>query len=181
MKRIFLGVILLITVVFTSCKNNQEQEEKSIESIDQSEENLVKISFNLISVNDDKFHLYYTEDETINFNEEKSVWSNVKGSKLYQEVEFKLPKDVLPTNLRVDFGSVKLENDSDIELKSFSINYLDKNFTVKDSLIFNYFYPNETNTILEKMTLKRKDKNQEIGPILYPHIPLTEELKKIAL
>ena len=61
------------------------------------------------------------------------------------------------------------------------MNYFDKVFEAKDTMIFNYFYPNKDNTIVPAKTaiLKRKTKDQPSGPILYPHEPLTIELKNL--
>jgi hypothetical protein len=48
-------------------------------------------------------------------------------------------------------------------------------------MIFNYFYPNKENTVVPFKTaiLQRKSKDQPIGPILYPHEPLSVELQKM--
>ena len=126
-------------------------------------------------------HLYYTEDGSINFDEKKSIWAEVKGNDNVQTVQFKLPKEVLPTHLRVDLGYGKNEKQSDLDLKSFKMEYLDKKFEAKDTMIFNYFYENKDNTIRVSKTavLQRKDKSQESGPMLYPHTTLTDELNKL--
>ncbi len=181
-----LRTLILFTVVFTflSCKKEAEGNENKTDSttaVVEVDKDLVKVSFDLVVKKDDNMHLYYTQDGSINFDEKQSVWMPVKGNESAQEVTFKLPKDVFPTALRVDFGHGKNEAQSDVELKSFRLKYLDKKFEVKDTLIFNYFYPNKDNTIVPAKTaiLKRKTKDQPSGPILYPHEPLTIELKNL--
>lgn len=177
-----IATVLFLTLIVFSCKKEEEKNsDASKANYQEVDKDLVKVSFDLIVKKDDNMHLYYTEDGTINFDEKNSVWIPVKGSENVQEVVFKLPKDVLPTHLRVDLGYGKNEQQSDVDLKTFKIKYLDKMFEAKDTMIFNYFYENKENTIKLPKTsiLKRKDKSQESGPMLYPHTTLTEELKKI--
>jgi len=178
-------IALTAFLAFLSCKKETEgnvNKTDSTASEVEVDKDLIKVSFDLIVKKDDNMHLYYTEDGSINFDEKQSVWMPVKGNENSQEVTFKLPKDVYPTALRVDFGHGKNEAQSDVELKAFRLKHFDKKFEVKDTLIFNYFYPNKDNTIIPTKTaiLKRKAKDQPSGPILYPHEPLTAELKKIA-
>ena len=89
----------------------------------------------------------------------------------------------MPTHIRVDFGLGKNETQSDVELVSFSINYFDKVIDAKGVEIFNYFYPNKTSTSVSDGTaiLKRLKKDQDAGPMLYPHILLTKKLKEISM
>ena len=180
MKLIF---VFLLSVTLFSCKNEEKTNDAADGPVAEQEvdQNLLKVSFDLIVKKDDNMHLYYSEDGSINFNEKQSVWIPVKGSEQTQEVIFKLPENVLPTALRVDFGYGKNETQSDVELKSFRLKYYDKIFEVKDTMIFNYFYPNLENTVVPFKTaiLQRKAKDQPGGPILYPHTPLTVELEKI--
>lgn len=174
-------VITLVTLI--SCKNESNKDDSKNDSISNVniDKDLLKISFDLIVKENDNMHLYYTQDGTINFDEKNSIWSEVKGNENIQTVTFKLPKDVLPTHLRVDLGYGKNEKQSDVNLKNFKIEYLDKKFEAKDTMIFNYFYENKDNTVRVPKTaiLKRKDKTQDSGPMLYPHTTLTDELNKI--
>jgi hypothetical protein len=177
-----IATVLFLTLIAFSCKKEGEKQQEASKEVNQEiDKDLIKVSFDLIVKENDNMHLYYTEDGSINFDEKNSIWTEVKGSENVQTVLFKLPKDVLPTHLRIDFGYGKNEKQSDLDLKNFKIEYLDKNFEVKDNMIFNYFYENKENTIRVSNTaiLKRKDKSQESGPMIYPHIALTEELNKI--
>ena len=177
MKTKNILVILLLSLSLFSCKNDKKSEDKSTPKI----ENGFNVAFDLIAKKDDNFHIYYTEDNTINFSEEKSLWLPFKGSDAEQEVRFVLPEDVIPTNLRVDFGYGVNKEQSDIVLKKFKMKYFDKTFEVKDSLIFYYFYPNKDNTILDNThaTLKRIKPDQPTAPSLYPNTPLSEEILKM--
>ncbi len=166
--------ILFLSVLLFGCKN-----EKTVEPV--KEKNTVKISFELIVKKDDKMHLYFTQDGTLNFDEKSTVWATVKGSDAVQSVVFELPEDAVPTHVRVDFGSGKNLEQSNVELKTFKINYFAKNFEVSGVSILQYFYPMEANTKIAPgtSTLERLKKDQESGPILYPQVALTSKLKEI--
>lgn len=181
MKTQKIVTIILMTIALASCKSDKKDDKPANDSELKKEENSFNVTFNLIVKKDDNFHLYYTEDKSINFNEDQSVWLPIKGSENEQEVKFILPEDIIPTDIRVDFGYGVNKEQSEISLKKFRMNYYDKSFEVKDSLIFNYFYPNKDNTILDKTkaTLKRVNLEQTTGPSLYPHITLTEEISKM--
>ena len=165
MKSKLIISALFLTFVLFSCKGDNKADAPQAVV-----DNSFKVSFGFIAKKDDNFHLYYTEDETINFNEKQSVWAEIKGSEAQQEVVFKLPEDAAPTHLRVDFGYGENKEQPEIVLKNFKMSYYDKKFEVKDSLIFYYFYPNKDNTILDNKnaTLKRVTLDQKTAPSVYP-------------
>lgn len=179
MKKIIL--ILLCTFLF-SCKNDTKTE-ISPDAVEKEvvDKNLMRISFKIIAEKDDKACLFYTEDGTINFDEGKTVWTDVKGSKDPQELVFILPKDVLATHLRLDLGRGINQAQTYYDVKGFKVEYLDKKFEANDINVFNYFYANkDVNIITPNSTVLKKVKaDQETAVMLYPHIPLTEELTKI--
>lgn len=172
MKKYLLSVLLL---AFVACKEEEKKVEKVVEVP------TFNLSFDLVMQKDDKIHLYYTQDETVNFNEENSVWVDLKGSNSVQTITFKLPEDVLPTNVRVDFGSGVNEEQSDVELKKFKMEYTGKEVIAEGDKIFEFFYINESNTqrLEGTTTLRKLDKKQVVGPMLYPHILLTEKAKEL--
>lgn len=176
--------ILFTTILFiSSCKdNNSNNNSNTNEKVDK-ENNIFKISFDLIVKKNDNMHLYYTQDGTIDFDEKNSVWMPVNGSEKTQTILFKLPEDVLPTAIRVDFGYGKNPEQSDVELKTFKMSYFGKTVEANGVSILDYFYPNKENTevIPGTSTLKRIKKDQESGPILYPQIPLSEKIKELTL
>lgn len=180
MKAKNLLAIFLITLAVISCKDDKKTEH-TVATPEAKVEKRFKVAFDLIAKKNDNFHLYYTEDGSINFEEEKSVWLEFKGSDKEQEVSFFIPEDVIPTNFRIDFGYGENKEQSDIVLKKFKMAYYGKTFESKDSLIFNYFYPNKENTILDNThaTLKRVSPDQKTAPSLYPHATLVEEINKL--
>ena len=174
-KSIFL--VALVSVFMFSCKN----EPKSDEPKPEVKDNTFKVTLNLLIKKNDTIHLYYTEDNTISFKEESSIWTSVPGKDVAQDVTFALPKDVFPTQFRLDLG-VNRENEK-IVLKGINFNYLDKAFAINESSIYNYFRVNTDNTNFEATTkeLSRKDPKIAAGPCLYPlEIPLKTEIDKLA-
>ena len=177
-------IALTFFITFLSCKKETEEKVNKNDSTEiqvEVDEDLLKVSFELIIKKDDNLHLYYTEDGSINFDEKQSLWVPVKGSENVQKVTFKLPKDVYPTALRVDFGFGKNVEQSDVELKTFSMNYFDEKVEANGVDILNYFYPMKENNLITPgtTTLKRLNKDQESGPILYPQILLSEKIKEL--
>ena len=182
--KIRISALALCTACFllSSCKNDKDSGKVPVTQAPVEETNKnFEVSFELLATQDDNMHLYYTEDNSINFNEEQSVWAPFKGSNAYQKVVFTLPEEALPTDLRVDLGYGKNEKQRDIILKNFKMSYYGKSFEASGSDIFNYFYPNKDNTILNKETAKvnRMKVDQLTAPSLYPHTSLEEEISKI--
>lgn len=171
----FLPLIALL-----SCKNDVKQAEEA--KPEQVVEKQFVVTLDLIAKKDDNIHLYYTQDRSINFQEVESVWAEIKGSDNVQQVVFKLPEDVVPTDFRLDLGYGKNIEQKEIVLNKISFKYYDKMFVASGANIFNYFYPNQENTIVDKQTgvLKRKVIDQPTAPSLYPHTTLEEELIKIS-
>lgn len=176
MKKHILA-IFIISMSFIGCKDDKKVEEENAPKVD----NFLKVSFDLIIKKDDDIHLYYTEDGTLNFNEKNSIWVHISGSDAIQKVTFNLPEDIIPTHLRADFGAGVNEQQSDVDIKSFEMNYFDKKVVAKGLSFFDYFYVNESNTKVDKGTtiLQRLDKKQNGGPMVYPMTLLTQKLEEM--
>lgn len=72
MKTIKKITMLFCIVVFLSCKNDKKTTE--IKEIDVPVKvNTFEVVFDLVATQNDNFHLYYTEDGSINFTEEQSL------------------------------------------------------------------------------------------------------------
>ena len=178
-----LIALLIVALSLFSCKNKESKEQTELKPAAKIEvdKTLMRVTFSIVAEQNDKACLFYTEDGTINFDDKKTVWVDIKGSKSPQDIVFTLPKNVLPDHLRVDLGRGKNPLQTYFDIKEFSVDYLDKKFEAKGIMVFNYFYPNkDLNIITPKSTLlTKKDINQETGVILYPYLPLTDELSKI--
>ncbi len=168
--KIKIAVVVLMGFLCFSCKNDQTVPVVDNPEVVSVRDDIFTVSFDLIVEKDDNMQIYYTVDGIENFNENESVWFPVVGSKEVQKVQFKLPEGIIPTAVRVDFGHGKNELQSNVELKSFRMKFNDNVKEVKGAEIFNYFVAFEpyTEVIAGTTTLKRKKKDQDVGPILYP-------------
>jgi hypothetical protein len=166
MKTKIILACLFLTLI--SCKKEENNKTESQEEIVDNTKDLFKVSMDLLIKKNDTLHLYYTEDGSVNFNEESSIWQSISGKDANQEITFNLPQDVYPTQFRIDFGVNKVNEE--IVLRRIKFDYLEKSFIASDSMIFMYFRPDESNSIVDKTkkTLRRKDKNQYTIS-LYPH------------
>jgi len=155
-NKIVLGLFLAVTL--TACKDEKKDEkiEASTEKAIEQDKSIFTVTLNATVKKDDSFQIYYKDTDADPFDENKSLFVEFKGSESPQDIIFNLPKDVVPTFLRIDFGTNKTQ--SDISVNNFKINYLGKTFEVKGSGFFDYFYGNE---------LAKIDKNGSlITPIL---------------
>lgn len=179
-KIIFIFSVLAL--VLQSCKNDAEKTENPDEKVELKE--TFDVSFNLNIPKDDTFQLYYTEDNSLNFGDDRSVKSVVKGNDQPQDVLFKLPADVLPSQIRLDFGDNA--DQGDIVINSMKLKYLDKDFSVafgpgKES-VTHYFYLldqqikyDDTNSTIKLL----KPKGQIHDPLMWSNQLLSDEMVKL--
>jgi hypothetical protein len=181
MKTKFIIALIIFLSVFYSCKEESKQKESDAEKTAETVNNAFTVTLDIVAKKDDNLHLYYTEDNSIDFTEEQSVWAEIKGNEAAQKVVFKLSEDALPTDLRFDIGYGKNIEQKEIIVNNINFEYFGKSFNIKGNEIANYFYPNKESTILDATTgiLSRVKVDQETAPSLYPHTTLKEELLKI--
>jgi hypothetical protein len=178
-KNIVISIFSILTLI--SCKNESGKKEG-----DQNQAELKEtfdVNFNLTIPKDDTFQLYYTEDGTLNFGDDKSVKSVVKGGELAQNVLFKLPVDVLPTNIRLDFG--ENTEQGNVVVNSMQLKYLnnsyDKTFSSSEPLT-HYFYTIETQVKLNDASSTAEivhPKGQAYDPLMWSNQFLSEEMVKL--
>lgn len=178
MKKFF--VILIVFTIF-SCKD-----EKSIDSLEVVKpeaviDNDFKITVNVIVKKDDDFCLFYTEDGTSDFKNEP-IWTGIKGSESVQPIVYTLPKEVFPTQLRLDFGLKK--DQEDIVFKSIVLEYKGKNREISGSELVKFFRADEKTCKFDASTgiIKAAVKDGvRVYPSLYPiEENLGAEIKKLA-
>lgn len=149
--KFFLSVLLLTsTMSIISCKNEEKKtEENPATEVKKENPKTYKVILNVIAKKDDSFHLFYSEDGTLNFPEDTSIWVNFKGSETPQDIVFELPEDIIPSLLRIDLNSY--QQDESIQINSFKMKYYSSEFSVDGKGFFDYFGPNlETVEILDK-------------------------------
>ncbi len=127
------------------------------------------MKLDMVMKKNDSIHVYYTTDGTIRFNEGQSFWIKVSGAKKNQTVVLPMPKDTVPTQIRIDFGRNRQQDD--VVLNKIEMLYKGKAEEIKGRDIYNYFRVDESYTLLDKNLglLKRKEAGQPYGPSLYPN------------
>jgi hypothetical protein len=172
--------ILIVLFVFSliSCKNEKSENTETQQAQEQPTGNdFYTVTLDLVAQKDDSFHVFYTEDGSVNFEENNSVWVEFKGSPNSQKLVFNLKKGVVPNQLRLDFGLNKEQGD--VKLNSVEIAYLDQKLTYSGSEIFKFFRPNESSTTVDINTQTLKPINKGGNTSLYPLESLKPELEKI--
>lgn len=169
---------LIAVLILVSCKSENEKKVEDKNNVELPE--TFDVSFNVTVLKDDTFHLLYTQDGTLNFSDDKKVALIIKGNDKPQDILFKLPKDVLPTNIRLDLGQNK--DQGEMSINSIKVKYFKNTFEHKENIVKNYFYFND-------FQLSRDDKSGKVKAVIGSdgrHVPLmwsnellSDELKKI--
>lgn len=123
-KNLFLLLFLTLTAI--SCKDQAKKDENvQQQAAAGTPANTFKVTLTLVAKSNDDFCLLHTEDGSLDFKE--GIWKEVKGSDGDQTVEFSLPENAFPTQLRMDLG----KNQDEILLKSVKFEYNGKNREIK--------------------------------------------------
>ncbi len=179
-KSIFIAALTAISIV--ACKN-----EPKTETTDAPKEAVKKnftVQVDIVTDKQDDMPLYYTEDGTINFGGEKVVWNGIKAlPDKTQTVELGLSEEIVPTNIRIDFGAKQGEAQGDITLEKFRMSYYGKSFEAKGSDFLKYFIKNDSvQTVVDDakgtITIKRNPKSK-LNRFYYPQQSILDEIKKI--
>ncbi len=176
MKRNSIIISFFLALALISCKKEVSDTPK-VEAVN---DNLFKVTLDLNIKENDTLHLYYTEDGSINFNEENSIWQSILGKTESQPLTFSFPENTIPTELRLDFG-VNVANE-EILINGVKLEYNNKTFEAKGADVFKFFRLDENVTLQDVKTkgLKRKDPKRRNGASLYPlEIPLKTEIDKL--
>lgn len=181
MKTKIFIIATIFSLVLVSCKkDNQVKEgEENTPQIEKKEK--FSVDLDVLVPKEDNFSVYYTEDGTINFTGEKAVWSGVKGQAESQKVVLDLPEEVIPTNIRIDFGINKEQGD--VVLEKFKLSFYGKTFEAKGSDFLKYFITNDsvkTEIDQVKGTIKFvKNPKKFFTPFYYPQQAVLDEISKI--
>lgn len=178
MKKIIY--LLIVSVTLVNCKIKDEKAE--IETTE-SQKKGFKVTANVISKTNDDFCLLYTEDGTINFGK-TVVWASVPGKQEGQMVDFYLPEDAYPTELRFDLGLKQTAKDT-IYLKSVHFEYNGEKLDIVGAELGQYFRADENHCKFDPNTgaiipVVKDGKVQQAS--LYPQeLELGKALKRFAV
>jgi len=167
MKIRIITAIALIATIFVGCKDD-----KSVDNLEvvkpEVVENFFKVSVSVIAKKDDDFSLFYTEDGSTDFKTEP-IWKGAKGQEGEQTIVYNLPEEVYPTQLRLDFGLKK--DQDDIVLKSVVMEYKGNKREIKGAELGSFFRADENKCTFDPTTgiIKAVVKDgQRQYPSLYP-------------
>ncbi len=179
-NKIFI-IATIFTLAFISCKKEEKAKEGDAAATVEQVKNF-RVDLDVYTEKDDNFSVYYTEDNTINFTGEKAIWAGVKG-KQDQKVTLNLPEEVIPTDVRIDFGLKTGDEQGDVTLKNFKFEFFGKTFERKGSEFLNYFIKNDsiqTEIDAQKGTITfKKNPKSKMTPFYYPQQTVIDEIKKM--
>lgn len=179
MKTNFLIIAAAFVVLTTSCKK-----EKDANAADSDKPAVIenfRVEMDVVVSKPDSFALYYTENNTIDFTEVMALWKAANGGNVEEKVVFDLPEEILPTDIRLDFGLNKSQES--VVVKHVKMSYYGNVFEFKGSDFFNYFikdanFKAETDPVSGTMTITKNGPEYKT-PFFYPRQELIDALKKI--
>ncbi len=147
----------------------------------QNEQDIFTVTVEAAVAKSDDFSLYYTTNGSTDFSKIKPIWVAVKGSSDLQQIVFRLPEKVHPTQLRLDFG--KNPDQKEIFLSKVYMSCKGKMLEIPSTLIFSYFQPDITKTEFDaaKGIIRGKIvSGKRQSPSLYPkERPLGKKIKEL--
>jgi hypothetical protein len=158
MKKIILVLSLTFFGVLISCKNDESKanQDKITETTTEvKKDTLFTITLNATVLKDDSFQVYYKSQGEERYIEEKSQFTEFKGSDKPQNIVFRLPDGVIPDNIRLDFGTNK--DQEPIKINNFKVSYFGKDFSVNGTDFFKYL-------LVEKVTADYDPATAMISP-----------------
>lgn len=174
----FFKIALIVSTFFLIGCNDKTSSEQANKETDLT--NVFVLSVEFVAKKTDNFALFYTEDGTVNFGE-KVIWKQATGSETTQSIDFLLPKDVYPTQFRLDLGNS--QEQSEVILKSITFKFNDKTRVIKGLEMGAFFRADDTKcsfdykTGIVKTVIKDGKKQ---GFSLYPHeVVQASELPKL--
>lgn len=181
MKTKFIIAVLVLLGIFTGCKNEKSLDSLEVVKSEVAVDDSFKVTLGVIVKKDDNLSLFYTEDGSIDFKGEP-IWQGVKGNDGVQEVVYTLPEGVFPTQLRMDFGMNK--DQEEMVLKSVLLEYKGNKKEFIGANLANFFRADENKCTFNPSTgvIKAvvKDGVRQY-PSLYPHeASLLPEINKLA-
>lgn len=178
MKAKFFINFLALVVLATSCKDDKKADEKA-DTLPVKQN--FSVELDVVAEKKDDFTVYYTENGTNEFVGAQAVWKGVSGGNIEEKVVIELPEQIIPTNIRLDFG-ISPER-KDVVLKKARIIYYGKTFEIKGSDFLNYFVKNDqipTEVDPAAGTIKFiKEPSRTEGTYFYPRQELLDKIAEI--
>jgi len=182
MKKIVAVLAIAFFGTMISCKNeaNNANEENKAEAVSKVEKDtLFTITLNATVLKDDSFQVYYKSQNEEKYVEEKSLFTEFKGSDKPQDIVFRLPDGIIPDNIRLDFGTNK--DQKPIKINSFKMSYFGKDFSVNGNDFFKYLLVEKVTADFDPQTamITPKDINGVHDPQSTSEKGLYDQIQKI--
>ncbi|MFY7666216.1 glycosyltransferase family 39 protein [Flavobacterium sp.] len=100
----------------------------------------VVVTLNIIVEEDDNFQLFFLDSSAPYFNENNSIWCDVKGKPVLQDIVFKFNKPQKLKGLRLDLGIN--DKQKKMKLKYLKIKLPEREILIKAEELSRYFIPN---------------------------------------
>lgn len=142
--RKILPIIFLFLLVTCKSKNKETPppQESSILINNKIDRNFhFKVIMDVVVKKDDKFHLFYKDLNTNEYSPDRVLEKSIKGSEKIQTIIFSIPEQVIPSGLRIDFGTNYSQES--ITLENLKIRYDNKEFHFNENKFEQLFRPNK--------------------------------------
>lgn len=135
---------LVVSILFFACKDDKGKKEVINDNLEMQTENKITENENVFSVQlnvqfekDDALEVFYLENETDTYAASKMIQQKITGMNDFQKINFELPKNIYPTNIRLDFGFNEAQDP--IKISDCTISYNNSSFVIKGKDLKNYF------------------------------------------
>lgn len=172
-KSIIAAAVVL--VVFSACKKESTDTKVVPESTEVFEPNFI-IELEAKVSNKDDFAAYYTEDKSSNYDGTKAVWTGIDAGEKFQKIKLHLPQDVVPSNIRLDFGIDK--DQQYISVKEITMSYQGMSFKIIGDKFFEYFLDTKEFPAVVDPVNGTVEIKYEVGKFKTPYFYPTEKLLK---
>lgn len=182
MKKSVLLLVSILSFTVFSCKKESTASEGKENAQQEEFDESFNVVLDVIIKKDDDIALFYTTDGSVDFSKIPPIWQGVKGSESVQQIVYKLPVDVKPTQFRFDLG--RNPEQGDIFLKKVTFKYIGKSREIGCPELVDFFRANDTYCTFDHITGLVKAKESTNGernfPSIYPHeAKLKSEIDKL--
>lgn len=142
-------VIVFITSVAISCKQNSDKKQKPNEDTDQRTEPELanteaahfSITLKALIKKDDQLQVFYLQDQSETYSPNQMLLKDVIGKDSYQDIVIDMPMGDYPLNFRLDLGINK--GQGSISISECVLNYGNKSFKINGNDMKSYFILND--------------------------------------
>ena len=103
MKVFKIIAFFFFSITLSNCKESKDTDSEKLASTNRVINDFT-IKLNVIATKDDSFQVYYRTTGVSTYTEDKSIYTEFKGSDKPQDIVFTLPSGIIPDFIRLDFG-----------------------------------------------------------------------------